>query len=536
MSAAPRDDSVGDDADKARAHAQMLLHLRCSYPSCTADAPSTPAAARRQHRFRAATHAASAVVAPRAPRQRIIRLIAQKNPLPSSLMASADEAARAAATAELVALFMGVEEEGGRIYDDERCTPKGAALLAALPRLLEAGLADVNVRLDHMTPLLLVRVRVRAPRRGGVCCRMCSVSACALNTDAYVLARPQAAHYNIELTDANQRDNMDDVRQGGTDEAVDVVRTLLRFPGTDANVRIGSTSAGLPYSTLPMSYPEGATALHMAAQASLHEAALLEALLAGGAEVDARDAVGATPLLYAASYSLHLTRCLLDAGASPLAADDGGLCALLQAAVCETAVAALRSPSHVPDTWAMNIIRTDAPLRARRKRPGWRTDGHWHFAEHEVDMAPLMTALMLTRIATPTGGYAPDAPLRAAAHMAAEVHGGDAAVTRMLRLAHAGVPLTWSRGTAHAFPDAFRAVVRALLLCRARVRECGLHRLDDACFDAVLARLARVTVWPTLRCVAGGLTPWREDAAAKAVQEGRVEEVSVFDFSTQSTS
>ncbi len=75
-------------------------------------------------------------------------------------MASADEAARAAATAELVALFMGVEEEGGVIDEDTHETPKGAALLAALPRLLEAGLADVNVRLDHMTPLLLVRVRV----------------------------------------------------------------------------------------------------------------------------------------------------------------------------------------------------------------------------------------------------------------------------------------------------------------------------------------------------------------------------------------
>ncbi len=362
------------------------------------------------------------------------------------------------------------------------------------------------------------------------------MSACALNAPRLCSTVAQAAHYNIELTDANQRDNMDDVRQGGTDEAVDVVRMLLHFPGADANVRIGSTSAGLlPYSALPLGYSEGATALHMAAEASLHEAALLQALLAGGAEVDARDASGATPLFYAASHSMHLTRCLLDAGASPLAADDGGMCALLQAAVCGSAVSALGAPTMRPGTWAMNIVRTDTPPRTLRKRHGWRTDGRWHFVEHEVDMAPLMTALMLTRIATPTG-YAPDAPLFIAAHMATEVHGGDAAVTRMLRLAHAGVPLCWSRAVAHAFPDAFRAVVRALLLCRARVGECGLHRLDDACFDAVVARLARATVWPTLRCVAGGLSPWWEDEAAAAVQEGRVEDVSVFDFSTQSTS
>jgi hypothetical protein len=92
-------------------------------------------------------------------------------------MASADEAARAAATAELAALFMGVEEEGGCIDEDAHETPHGAALLAALPRLLEAGLADVNVRLDHMTPLLLVRVHVVCAR---VCVRAAAPRACAV--------------------------------------------------------------------------------------------------------------------------------------------------------------------------------------------------------------------------------------------------------------------------------------------------------------------------------------------------------------------
>jgi hypothetical protein len=72
--------------------------------------------------------------------------------------APADEEARAAATAELVKLFMAVEDECHGCTSVDVETPAGAAdLLAALPRLLEAGLADVNVRLDHMTPLLLVR-------------------------------------------------------------------------------------------------------------------------------------------------------------------------------------------------------------------------------------------------------------------------------------------------------------------------------------------------------------------------------------------
>jgi hypothetical protein len=326
-------------------------------------------------------------------------------------------------------------------------------------------------------------------------------------------------------------DNMDDVQDSGTDEAVEVARLLLRFPGADPDVRLGSTSAGLlPYSKLPLLYPEGAMALHMAAQASLHEAALLEALLAGGAAVDAQDARGGTPLMYAASYSLHLARCLLDAGASPLLRSNEGICALEQAASWKNSVVARASDRGSNFTWAMRIVRTDVPLRPRRKSFGARSAEYWHFVAGEVDMAPLIIAPMLTRIYT-ADGYPQDASLQHAADVAEAVHGADAVVTRMLRLAQAGVPPAWSRGAARGFPPPFRAVVRTLLLCRACRPQCSLRGLDDALFDAIVARLARLDVWPTLRCVAGGLEIWWEDFVANAV----VEDASVFDFTTQST-
>jgi hypothetical protein len=402
--------------------------------------------------------------------------------------APSDEAERAAATAELARLFLAVDTECGAQIDEDE--PAGAALLAALPRLLAAGVADVNVRVDHMTPLLLVR----GARRGTRTRAQRSPNPRRARAPADAPADAPARYTGGALQhhgDGGQPDGQHGRRDRGGQEAVDVVRTLLRFPGADPNVRIGATSAGLlhAHSALPLAeYTEGATALHMAAQGSLHEAALLEALLAGGADVAARDARGATPLCYAAPYSLHLARCLLDAGACPLAADEDGVCALLQAAANDRTVVALHAPTQRLGTWGMSIVRTDAP---RQQSNRGRSAGQWLFPTHEVPMSPLIVARMLPRIATEDGyveGAA--AALAFAADVAEGRHGGAAAVTRMLRLAAAGVPLTWRRGCARAFPRRFKAVVRALLLCRARAP----RRRHE------LRRLRRL--WPLRRCAA----------------------------------
>jgi hypothetical protein len=132
------------------------------------------------------------------------------------------------------------------------------------------------------------------------------------------------------------------------------------------------------------------------------------------------------------------------------------------------------------------------------------TYGDWWFLAKQIEIAPLIAATLLKRC------YAmhdfEEAHARGAADTAERLHGADAPVTRMLRLAQARVPLAWRRDNACAFPQSFRAVVQTLLLCRARdasasgaaePREEGFQ-LDDACLDTVVAHLARLVVWPTL--------------------------------------
>jgi hypothetical protein len=226
----------------------------------------------------------------------------------------------------------------------------------------------------------------------------------------------------------------------------------------------------------------------------------------------------------ASSYSLSLTHCLLAAGASPLAANAGGECALHQVVACTSRLERYNS------YWSEVLRRTDAAHVARRcmRRNARVYYGNWLFADDEVDVAPFIAAALLRR-AHAMRGFAPRTT-----HVGAEAvaeaatrHGADAPLTRMLRLAAAGVPLSWRRANAAAFPPAFRATVRALLLCALR----GAFLRQADAFDAVVSRLARLEVWPTFACHvaahgAGGAYP-PADAAARAAL---VEHVSVFDF------
>jgi hypothetical protein len=220
----------------------------------------------------------------------------------------------------------------------------------------------------------------------------------------------------------------------GTDESLEAVRLLLQH-GADVDARMtcddddDDDAPAAPAQQEYASYPRGATALHMAAASCFEQRALAAVLLQAGALVDARaGALGWTPLMMASSYSLSLTHCLLAAGASPRAADARGECALHQV-----------------------VFIAAALLRRKSAARG--------FAQGGADSA-------------------------AAVAEAETRHGADAPVTRMLRLAAAGVPRSWRRANAAAFPPAFRATVRTLLLCamrRAFLREADL-------FDAVVSR------------------------------------------------
>ncbi len=265
-------------------------------------------------------------------------------------------------------------------------------------------------------------------------------------------------------------------------------------------------------------YPYGSTALHMAAAACVEEPSLAEALLQHGASVDARSKEEQlTPLMLASHYSLSLTHCLLAAGASPLATDAGGECALQKCVTCE------RTLDRYNVCWDV-LRRTDEAHTARARRTA-RYGREWPFAEDRLAVAPFIAAALLQR-AYALRAFAPAVHVGdVAVAAAAQLHGADAPITRMLRLARAGVPLSWRRDNAAAFPPAFRAVVRTLLLCVARGAR--LHALSEPdgflChadeFDAVVARLARLDVWPTFPCKVGAHT---------------VEHVSVFDFAVVS--
>jgi hypothetical protein len=309
------------------------------------------------------------------------------------------------------------------------------------------------------------------------------------------------------------------------------VRLLLQH-GADVNARMTYDDDDDDAATVHRkdefaAYPRNATALHMAAASCIEERALAAALLQAGACVDARaGAWGWTPLLLASSYSLSLTLCLLAAGASPLVADAGGECALHKVVACTS-----KLDRYNDFHWSKAVRRTDAAhvARGRMRRNGrYCNEQEWPFVDEEVDVAPFIAAALLRAAHAPRRSFAPGTHVGAEAVVeAATRHGADAPLTRMLRLAAAGVPLSWRRANAAAFPPAFRASVRTLLLCA--LRGAFLRQADS--FDAVVSRLARLEVWPTFAChVAshgpGGAYP-PTDAAARAL----VEHVSVFDFS-----
>jgi hypothetical protein len=155
-----------------------------------------------------------------------------------------------------------------------------------------------------------------------------------------------------------------------------------------------------------------------------------------------------------------------------------------------------------------------------------------------VPLAPFIAAALLTRACAMPGFER--AFLAPAVSVAATEQRAGAVVTRMLTLAAAGVPLAWHRDNTASFPAAFREVVRTLLLCRARharlraaAAAAGDHagdatsalQLDDATFDAVVARLARLDVWPTFRACTSN--PGLHEASQS---KASIEDVSVFDF------
>jgi ankyrin repeat protein len=126
------------------------------------------------------------------------------------------------------------------------------------------------------------------------------------------------AHRFGEMTQENQQG---DIVLSGTKECLDVARLLLRHgANTDARIRL----ADIPRARrADCRYGDGCAALHVAAMTHRDVADMVEALLRAGAAPDVTTR-GWTPLMSAAASSLKLTRCLLDAGASPLArATDG---------------------------------------------------------------------------------------------------------------------------------------------------------------------------------------------------------------------
>lgn len=300
----------------------------------------------------------------------------------------------------------------------------------------------------------------------------------------------------------------------GTIGLLSCVRLVLQN-GADVDARMLNDDFDAASAEQYASYPYGSTALHMVAVQGGENAALLKLLLEHGASVEARtEKEGFTALLIASTCSLPLTCCLLDAGASPLRKRSGGDCAL-QACIANCTLELVDYKSHGV------LCRTDALHMARKQRNAGYGNA-WPFTKGEVDVAPFIAAALLKQ-AYEMRGFKPKKHIgNAGVAMAVRTHGANAAVTRMARLANAGVPISWRRNNASAFPPAFRAVVRTLLMClahcarlHARAEPGGFVFDAPDVFDAIVALLARLDVWPTFPCGRRGRI---------------VEHVSVFDF------
>jgi hypothetical protein len=342
---------------------------------------------------------------------------------------------------------------------------------------------------------------------------------------------PQAVHLFCKLQDADMSVAK---HRACMATSLQVVRLLLRH---GANVharirRIDDDEGECRYHA----YVERATPLLMAASGSRREVPdLAEMLLAAGAKVDAYcdDGEHTSLMLTVEGCSLRMTHCLLRAGASPLVIDDYDECALQKLVMCTAEP--LHSRRCFRSIDGALLRRADAAHLARMR--GRCEEQPWPFLEDRVEIAPFIAAALITRCYEMGDVFDPQEHLPPTTLLeAVKQHGADARLTCMLRLAAARVPLTWRRGVTASFPAPFRAVVRTLLLCRARApraralgEQAGLP-LEDAAFDAVVAHLARVDVWPSFACDVRVRADGWWWTAHRAALPPLVEHVSVLDF------